>query len=490
MDIGYTQPKELRARQMLMEQLIETPMGVTKGQSLLEAKGWAEIVEDIPGDERKMFVASMLENNKQLLIDKRNGSILSEDTQSLNVGNWEKFGFPVISMVAENLISPELVAVQPLQGPSGQVFYMDYVVGQDKGTSKKGDKVWDARAGHGPSRDYSSEKVPSEQLAVQASGTLTYSGNLAYTPIRPGTVVISVGSEVFADDANGNIVANSGGTLTSGTINYQSGAISLVFVSVTTGNAIAITYYWNSEGSSNLPQINFQITSSPIYAVRHALRGRWSFEAEQMLQALHGLKAEGQLSAAIAAEIQFEIDRTILAQLWNLAGAGTNTWDANSPSGVTFTEHKLSFVDAINELSMFIYRATSRVMANWVLVGVQGAAILINHPLFEPASSKAEVDGVIFLGTLNKQYKVFVDPHGTPGDYLVGYKGDNFMRTGFIFAPWLLLYSTNTIALDDLTYRKGFASSFGNKAVNAKYYSRGSILNYPTNFGSGTGYSN
>lgn len=30
---------------------------------------------------------------------------------------WEKFGFPLISKVAENLITPDLVTVQPLQAP-------------------------------------------------------------------------------------------------------------------------------------------------------------------------------------------------------------------------------------------------------------------------------------------------------------------------------------------------------------------------------------
>lgn len=479
-------PKEIRKQQELIEKLVETPLGVGSGDSLLEAKGWKEIVEEIPGDERKGFVAIALENMRGALAEAKEGRFLFEDSQSINVGNWEKFGFPVISMVAENLVTPELVAVQPLQGPSGNVFYLDYVVGQTKGDIKKGDPIWQARAGHGPHITHSSEEVRNEQVAI-GTGAASYEGTLAYTPLRPGTIEITVGNESYTDDGNGNMVAS--GALVSGGIDYQTGQIELTFDTgsePSAGEVISATYHWNSEGSTQLPQVNFQITSSPIYARRHALRGRWTFEAEQMLMALHGLKAEGNIAAAISAEIQFEIDRLILNRLWNLAGAGNNTWNATpASSNISFTEHKLSFVDAINELSMFIYRATSRVMANWVMVGVQGAAILINHPLFEPATSKAEVDGVTFLGTLNRQYKVFVDPHTAPDEYLVGYKGDNFMRTGFIFAPWLMLYSTQTIALDDFVHRKGFASNFGWKAVNSKYYAKGKILNYPINFGGG-----
>ena len=457
-------------------------MGIKRGESLLNAKGWKEIVEGIHDDDRKMFVAAMLENNRRMINDRKAGGLLSEDTQALQIGNWEKFGFPVISMVAENLIAPEIVSVQPLQGPSGTVFYMNFTAGQTKGNIKKGDTLWDARGGHANNMDYSSEQINGEQLAVGDGSATEFTGNLSYTPVRPGTVVIECGDVTVTDNANGGLSGT--GVDASSTIDYQSGAFTLKLTTAPeNGNIVAANYWWNSEGSSNTPQMNFQITGAPIYAVRHAMRGRWSFEAEQVLNALHGLKAEGSVSSAISSEIQFDMDRMIIQNVWRIAGAGTNSWNATPASGVSFTEHKLSFPDAINELSMFIYRATSRVMANWVLVGVQGAALLINHPLFEPATLKAEVDGVTFLGTLNKSYKVYVDPHTAPDEYLVGYKGDNFNRTGFIFAPWLLLYSTQTIALDDMTFRKGFASSFGFKAVNSKYYARGKILNYPVSFG-------
>lgn len=481
MNVKNINPDDIRSRQELIERLIDTPMSVKKGQSLVEAKGWKEVVEDVSGDERKMFLACMLENCKKQIIRERQGGVLSEDTQAIAVGNWEKFGFPLISMVAENLITPELVTVQPLQGPSGQVFFMDYTVGQTKGNIVQGAKLWDSRAAHGPSRDYAGERIDVEPMFVTVSGTSPVTGNLGYTPVRPGTVIISNGNDTYTDDSNGNLIAS--GFLTAGTINYNSGAYSLTFSgSQTVGSQVTITYYYNSEGSTNLPQVDFDITSQTIFAQAFKLRGRWSFEAEQMLQALHGLKAEAQLSAAISSEIQFEIDRFVLAQLWNTATAGYNQWNATVPTGISFTEHKLSFVDAIHELSMFILRATARVRANWVLVGVQGAAILLNHPLFEPSPLKAEQDGVTFLGTLNKLYKVYVDPHTDPTAYLVGYKGDNFMRTGYIFAPWLLLYQTETIALDDFTKRKGFASQFGTKSVNTKYYAKGNITNYPTVF--------
>jgi hypothetical protein len=107
--------------------LAETPMGITESQSLTEATGWKEMLEGIEDESRKPFVALMLENYKEY----RQG--LDETTTTLQVGNYDKFAFPMLSIVAENLIAQELVSVQPLEGPSGLIFYMNFTTGQAKG---------------------------------------------------------------------------------------------------------------------------------------------------------------------------------------------------------------------------------------------------------------------------------------------------------------------------------------------------------------------
>ena len=185
----YVSAREIRSKQERLERLVETSWGLKKGQSILEAKGWKEVVGPIAGsDEKKMFVAAMLENARTFATDN-----LNEDSQTVNVGSWEKFGFPVISMVAENLITPELVTVQPLEGPTGNVFFLDYVSGTTKGSVNKGDKLWDSRGGHGPSRDFASEQISGETLASSAISATT--ATIAFSPIRAGSVVILAGSE-------------------------------------------------------------------------------------------------------------------------------------------------------------------------------------------------------------------------------------------------------------------------------------------------------
>jgi len=470
-------PQQLVETIVRGERLAETSMGLKKGQSLGEAKGWKEMVQGVAPSKAPM-VALMLENYKEMV------NQMDETTKVLQVGNFDKFAYPIISMVSENLVAQDLVAVQPLSGPSGLVFFMDFVTGQAKGNLPKGSKVWDARRGH-PNRDNnSSDQVVQEALFTGDGSTTVQTGNLAYTPVKPGTVSFTDGTNTWVDDGNGTITG-SGGDFSTGTINYQTGAYSITFSSApaTTINVVS-SYNFDMEANANLQQIDFQLSSSPIYAGERKLRGRWSTEAAQALQALHGLNAEAQVSTAIANEIQFEIDREIINDLRNVAGAGTVTWDANIPTGqnISFTEHKLTFVDAVVEASNFIYRATNRVKATWIVAGLQAASVIETLPTFVGSGNKAEVDGVSFLGTLNGRYKVYADPHYPVDEFLVGYKGDQFLRTGYIFAPWIMLYSTPMVILDDFIARKGFASMYGKKVVNNLYYVKGSVTNYPTTF--------
>jgi len=289
-------PTQLRDTMVRGEQLAESSLGIGAGGSLCEAKGWKEMVE---GVQNAPFCALMLESYKQYL------STLDETTKALQVGNFDKFAFPIISMIAENLVAQELVAVQPLAGPSGLVFYMDFVTGQAKGDLAKGASIWDSRTGH-PTRasyDHTSDVVPNEVLFTMATGTTVYNGNVAYRPVKPGTVTITQGGNIWTDDGNGTL---SGTNLASGTINYQTGAFSCTVTTEVNAQQVTAVYQYDLEANDSLPQLDFQLTSSPVFAQERKLRGRWSTEAAQVLQALHGLDAEAQVSTAIANEIQFE----------------------------------------------------------------------------------------------------------------------------------------------------------------------------------------
>ena len=79
--------------------------------------------------------------------------------------------------------------------------------------------------------------------------------------------------------------------------------------------------------------------------------------------------------------------------------------------------------------------------------------------------------------------KCYADPHYRTDEGLMGYKGRDFVRAGYIFAPWILLYSTMLITLDDFVSRKGFASQYGKKMINNKFYSKLKLSGFSSSFG-------
>jgi len=178
-------------------------------------------MKGITENSKKYLTAVLLENSYNFTRQ------MDETTKTLAVGNLEKYIFPIIKMTFSNLAADDWVSIQPLTGPTGLVFYYDAVAGTTKGRINRGQRLYDARTGPN-TRDYNytSETVEGEQLAVGA-GAAQVTGNFSYIPIRPGTVVITDGTQEVVDDGDGNLV----GDVAAGnnTISYATGAYDVTF---------------------------------------------------------------------------------------------------------------------------------------------------------------------------------------------------------------------------------------------------------------------
>ncbi len=82
-----------------------------------------------------------------------------------------------------------------------------------------------------------------ENVGTISAGETTFSGTLAHIPVNPHTVTIQDGTYTLQDDGTGNLVEVGGGSDVSGTINYNTGEITLTYATaVAADTTITATY--------------------------------------------------------------------------------------------------------------------------------------------------------------------------------------------------------------------------------------------------------
>lgn len=467
-----------------------TEQVVDKRAGLVEEWGpWLDGAAKTPWEKGNLAV--ILE--EQYKHAAKNNASLNEDVRTSNIATFEKFIFPMIRTVWPNLASLDLVSVQAMDGPVSMIFYFDFTAGSTKGRVKKGDVLAGARRGMNENAaNYPSETVDLETWSNAATAA---TGFFSYVPVRPGSVTVSfelsgsAGTVRTMSDNGTGVASQSGGQATSLAINYVTGAYTWTIAGGETATNIQVTYDYNSEGpnfSSNpVPQIDAQLTNSPVVSRREALRILWSADMAASLRSIYGLDAEQELTEALAQQIRFSIDNIVINDLWRIASAGNVVFDAApaSPSIPWFT-HQMALVKTLQSGSNMVFQETRRGFANWIVAGVDAATIIESHPLFE-SSGNLNGPGVVFSGVLAGKWKVWKNPFLTStttgefgsANFLLGFKGNSFYDAGYVYAPWIPFYTTPTVQLDDMMYRKAVMTHFGRKAVNGLFYATGLIDN-------------
>jgi hypothetical protein len=204
-------------------------------------------------------------------------------------------------------------------------------------------------------------------------------------------------------------------------------------------------------------RINVQILKQVVEAKTRKLSARWTFEAAQDAQSMHGLDVEAEIMAALAQEITVEIDQEILGSLRALA-ATDYTFDQSAVSGTaTFVgdEHAALAV-LINRTANLIAQRTRRGAGNWAVVSPAALTVLqsattsafarTTEGTFEaPTNTK-------FVGTLNGAMKIYVDGYANDNQaVLVGYKGSSEADAAAFYCPYIPLMSSGVV-LDPSTF--------------------------------------
>jgi len=350
---------------------------------LLENR-WADtknaLLEGLQGN-RKTVMNTVLENTRKYL--KESATVGS--TAAGNIVTLNRVILPVIRRVMPTVIANELVGVQPMTGPVGQIQTLRVRYAQTDNVT-----------------------------APYPWNTSVTAGDEALSPFKIAT-------------------AYSG--------------------SATTGQA---DWTANLEGQAG-NKINVQILRQTVEAKSRKLSARWTFEAAQDAQAMHGIDIEAEIMAALAQEITAEIDQEILGSLRALSGTD-QTFDQTLTSGTaTYVgDQHAALAIMINRAANLIAQRTRRGAGNWTVVSPIALTVIqsattsafarTTEGTFEaPTNTK-------FVGTLNGSMKVYVDGYANDSiPVLVGYKGSSESDAAAFYCPYIPLMSSGVV-LDPVTF--------------------------------------
>jgi len=297
---------------------------------------------------------------------------------------------------------------------------------------------------------------------------------------------------VFADIAGTNNLANAGNAVNT-TVEFAMDD-SFINGGADVGSVIG-SPYWGLENSAAIPEIDIKVDSVAITADTKKLKAKWTPELQQDINAYHNLDAEVELTGILSEQIALEIDQEILEDLIKGSTAGTYYWSRKPGKFVnrtgadggasnnqtlypdftgTVSEWYETLLETVNDVSAQIHRKTLRGGANFLVTSPEVANVLEFTSGFRADTTADEnrgTAGAVKVGQISKKWDIYVDPYFPRNLILVGRKGNSFLESGYVYAPYVPLQVTPTIfSPDDFTPRKGVMTRYGKKMVRPDMY--------------------
>lgn len=234
----------------------------------------------------------------------------------------------------------------------------------------------------------------------------------------------------------------------------------------TTGTTLTPAWEYAFDNSDNIPEIDISIKSMSVTANDRKLKVKWTPEVAQDLNAYHTIDAEAELTQLMADQTALDIDSEILQDMLQNARAATYYWDARpgfftdretgAPvAGPSFTgnvqEWYSTLMIRITEVSNTILKKNLRSGANFLVTSPDVCNILENIIQWRPTLDVADPTtlkfsmGIEKAGTLGNRFTVYKVPHFVKNTILVGYKGEEWLSTGYVYAPYIPLIVTPTV---------------------------------------------
>ena len=506
------------------------------------------LLEGLTGATEEHGMAVILENQAKQLLDEttKTGTAGSEE--------WSGVALPLVRRIFGEIAAKEFVSVQPMNLPSGLIFYMDFKYGTNSkgygdasntslfgGTSaaKLGSTNAASNGLYGEGRYAYSVNDQSAIIASASAALVTSLADINFDSSLSASVagkqlykitLTSASVATLAADTNAvrsfYVSGSLQGGTAFGTINSHypalttfssNGTVSFI-VSGSSGLAtgsstanIGVVYSVqptagsrgdfedkdpinNPSGGTNLniPQVDLELKSEAIVAKTRKLKAVWTPELAQDLNAYHSIDAEAELTAMLSEYISLEIDLEILdllkanaltTEYWSTKIG--NEWngsafeiDSDSSNASAYTKNTWfqTLGTKLNKVSNKIHQLTMRGGANFIVASPDVCTILESIPAFSvnaDKDAKQFAAGVTQVGSLANRFTVYKNPYMTSNEILLGYKGNNFLETGAVYAPYVPLILTPLVYdPDNFTPRRGVMTRYAKKLVRPEFYGK------------------
>jgi len=512
---------------MEINNLLESANGykALKADAARLAEKWSAsgLLEGLEGKE-KDTMSIMLENQAKQIVAEQS-STGTGPISGTNAGNeqWAGVALPLVRKVFAQISSKDFVSVQPMNLPSGLVFFLDFKYGNAVNGRSAGENM------------YGNVSTAGDKMTVadgDASGGLYGAGQFGYS-IKPKTAnTVSIDSSAGATPADVNFSGNESGkdviifdapsdadlqgvrafrTSLAGLLPEYSKVVGTkIHLVVDTTNATDhnLTYHVAPTDStrgdfedatppsagavSNLviPEINVELRSEAVVAKTRKLKAQWTPEFAQDLNAYHSIDAEAELTSLLSEYISMEIDLEILDML--LADAATiEYWSAENnkiyDGAGSFTTGSSDFYNTqgqwfqtlgtkVQKVSNKIHQKTLRGGANFLVCSPSVATILESIPGYAASTDGDQAEfamGVQRVGQLNSRYKVYKNPYMTENQILLGFRGGQFLEAGAVYAPYVPLIMTPLVYdPTSFTPRKGIMTRYAKKMIRPEFYGK------------------
>ena len=508
---------------------------------------WAKsgLLEGYTNETEKNNMAMILENQAKQIVSEQSANNSGGASFAAGQGSqWAGVALPLVRKVFAQIASKDFVSVQPMNLPSGLVFYLDFKYGSDSNGFSTGDNMYgnvstadakmtvdqDVSGGlYGAGRfGYSMNEVTGALDGTANTGATgsANSASIGYDadldPAEFFTVAVDLSNTGF--DAEGvrafRLISGSGAAAVDITSNPEFTTVAVnavtfvvtgsVFPDAAVDGAVIGSIQFqvqpvdndrgdfedNPAGSITIPEINVELASEAIVAKTRKLKAQWTPEFSQDLNAYHSIDAEAELTSLLSEYISMEIDLEILDMLiqdavtterWSAENnktwsgdSATGAWSPGTASSTDFYNTQGQWFQTlgtkIQKVSNKIHQKTLRGGANFLVCSPTVATILESIPGYAANTDGDKMDfafGVQKVGALNGRYKVYKNPYMTENTILMGYRGNQFLETGAVYAPYIplmmtpLVYDPNTF-----TPRKGIMTRYAKKMIRPEFYGR------------------